>query len=274
MGKRFRNRTGVILATVAALFWSASASAYIPPSLFLIKTWMQKHSKVKHLRIRNTIIAFEKDQPTNIRFSETAIFNSKTSDVKSWATDEAGKTLFSNQKKFSALPPVAQLLIGNDFKEVSQSLKAKGIPVRLEADLLALKTESERINSESQSLGRWQGKIAWVIGPTGSNLAVDSGPQLWFEKDTFLPIRLIYTPSAEPEDSYEFQFDQYRLSYEFPYPKSIQVFKKGKGHIFTVQLTDVSVNSDKLETLNPTGEAQSSPSALKELVQLYYELFR
>jgi hypothetical protein len=112
-------------------------------------------------------------------------------------------------------------------------------------------------------------------------------PQIWFEKDTFLPVRLVYNPQGDgsvPKDSnlYDIKMMNYRFYHEFPFPRSIIVSKKGAGILFEVKLEELQVNSpeglDSKESHRAasgfTEAGETAASGLKELIQSYYTLFR
>lgn len=266
------------LVVMSSLITSSPSFGYIPPSQFLMKTWFTKHSG-KNIKISSSVNGYEgTEQATgSISFKETLHFHPQTKLLRSLATDETGKKLFSLEKNLDTLAPIAQFLLGSDFKEVSLLLKSRGVPIKTDEDFAPLKTEPEKLALESESLGRWQGKVAWVIGPTGQDLKVDTGPQLWFEKDSFLPLRLIYLESKDPNSRssslVEFQFDQYKITSEFAYPRIIHVLKN-KKKIFSVQLLDMTVESEKLGHLPKSLAENSSPEGVMSLIQLYYDTLR
>lgn len=293
--------------------------AAIPPSEFILKTWVAKHKGVKHFRIKSTVIAYEQGKPSSTQFSETVTFQLDGKSVKSWASDSAGKKLYFNESKVSQLPLISKIFTVQDVQEAGDALREKRIAARSEAELLTLKTETERLNAEMETLGRFELKgkadpekvVAWIIGsderiredqvfePRESK-PVQNGevmePQAWFEKDTFLPVRLVYGEGTvgkdgssgdfKPSSLYDFKMVNFRLNNEFPFPRSIQVFqKKSPGILFEVKLEDLSVNSpESAESkghLSQSGArpgfteaGDSAPPALKELIRTYYSLFR
>lgn len=272
-----RSMWGIHLSLVflSSLMMIFPSFGYIPPSQFLMKTWFTKHSS-KNIKILSVVTGQEGNEQAG-SFEEVLTFHPKTKLVRSLATNKAGRKLYSLEKNLDALAPVTSFLLGTDFKEASLLLKSRGIPIKTDEDFAPLKTEPEKLGLESESLGRWQGRVAWVIGLTGQDLKADSGPQLWFEKDSFLPLRLIYFESKDPSNRssglVEFQFDQYKITSEYAYPRIIQVLKN-KKKIFSVQLLDITVDSEKLGHLPKAQAENSSPEALMSLIQLYYDTLR
>lgn len=77
------------------------------------------------------------------------------------------------------------------------------------------------------SLGRYKGKIAYVIG---ARYPDESVPQVWIEKDTFRPIRYIIK-GGDPEGGapQEIEYADYRsIGKKGWYPSRIQFFENGR----------------------------------------------
>jgi hypothetical protein len=263
---------------IYSTFGSSVAHAYIPPSQFIIKTWANKHGGggTKTIKIRSTVTAYSDDKPTEVHFKETAFFSADAQTLHSWASDDADRKLYSTEKTAPGLSTLSKLLLLADPREVARILRDVGIPIRLEEELLSLRTELERTKSESQSLARWNGGLAWVIGQHGPTDVWT--PQLWIEKDTFLPLRMIYT-SPKDREIYDFRFDGYRYSHEFPYPRNLIATRKGNGILFTSQIVELSVSSDhsRSHADSATGFTDASSSAssgVKDLIRLYYDVVR
>lgn len=82
------------------------------------------------------------------------------------------------------------------------------------------------IDTETVSLGRFKDKIAYIIGARCSD---DSVPQLWIEKNTFRPIRLILRKSDDKDGSLEeIEYTDYKpLGRGNTYPTRILFFENG-----------------------------------------------
>ena len=65
------------------------------------------------------------------------------------------------------------------------------------------------VKTDTCSLGYWQGKVAYVIG---AQYPDESVPQLWVEKNTFLPIRFIVTRTVPGrfQESLEVQYSEWQ----------------------------------------------------------------
>ena len=266
----------VFLSSLTFLI-SAPVFAYIPPSQFIVKGWINKHGGMKAVKMQSTVTGFSSDLPTATHFRVTTVYDAKTQKLKSWAVDDLDRVLYSLERNFSSLSPVSKLLFFSEAGEVFKVLHENGVPVRTESELLKLRTEVERRESEQESLVRWNGGLAWVLGIANSKQEPES-PQLWFDKDLFLPVRFLYH-AATVGDLYDFRLENYKFMFEFPYPRTISLYKKGAGKIFTEQMVDIALNMDVKPTprILGNGFTESGHNAsieLKSLIQNYYDSVR
>lgn len=255
------------------LVLSTSAQAYIPPSQFILKTWANKHAGAKTLRVKTVVYELENGKATENHFNETLVFSPETLGFKSWVSDDQDKKLYSVERTLSSSSILAQMLLAADSRQLIQALKNKEVPIPTEEDLLKLKTEDDRRKAEIEALLRWNNGIAWAIGVDSSKIV--SKPQLWFEKDSFLPLRMIIATSNDSGDLNEIRFDGFRFFREFPFPKTFQFLKKDVG-VFSTQLKDLTFVAEKVNVKpQSNGEfteiGNSKPSAIKSLIRLYYE---
>jgi len=269
---------GLGILFLSHVMGTSMAFAYIPPSQFIVRTWINKHGGVKNVKVRSNVTAFVDDKPTDVHFKETTIYNSDTNTIKSWVSDDSDRKLFVIEKNAANLSTISKLLFMADSREVVRVLRDRGIPIRLEDELLAMRTELERTKSENESIARWNGGLAWVIGSVNPPDAFN--PQLWFEKDTFLPLRMIFV-SPKDRETYDFRVEGYRYSREFPYPRVLSVIKKGNGTLFSSQLLELAVNADQSKgsrgdssTPGYTDAGNSLSSAQRDLIRQYYDVVR
>jgi hypothetical protein len=232
---------------------------------------------LKALKVRSTVTAYALERPTAVHFKAITVYHSDTQKLKSWALDDFDKVLYSAERDISSLSPLSKLLFLSDLKEVINSLETNEVPFRTEAELLKLRTEVERRESERESLVRWNGSVAWVLGLADSKQEPESA-QLWFEKDLFLPIRYLYR-AASAGDLYDIRLDNYKFTREFPYPRVISLHKKGAGTVLSEQVVDLALNSDVQVTKGTPGSGfteigQTSSSELRNLIQNYYDIIR
>jgi hypothetical protein len=267
-----------------ALLAPALAQAYIPPSSFIIKTLSGKHAGVKSVVIRGTVTAIESEKPSATRFRVVTVFDPATRLLKSWALDDAGSELYAVERRGDALSPVDTALLDSQPRKVAQLLKSKGVPIRPESAAAAPPPASNGEGSsvasaaqlESTSLARWNGTTAWVIGKRGKP-GSEVEPQIWVEKDTFVPLRIIFPDeSGNPLDV---QFFKTRFQSEFPYPRLITLVTKNHVTALQDETTEFVVNGGAKELETPvtpgfTEAGNAASSVLRDLVRKYYESIR
>lgn len=253
----------------------ASTWAYVPPSSFIIKSTAAKHGGIKGVKVRSQVTVMEGEKPGSVRFKAITHYNPSTGVLRAYAYDERGQKLYAVERRDDSATPADALLFWRDENKVAAVLKARGIPIRTEDELGKMKDEDERRLSENSRLARWNSATAWVIG--APELA---SPQVWIEKDTFLPLRLIAAsrPDAGASDLVDLQFEGQRHHREFPFPRVIMAVQD-KQLLFRDEVQDISITLDAAEfraavTPGFTEAGNSSPGSLRDLIQKYFEVLR
>jgi hypothetical protein len=236
---------------------------------------MAKHGVSRSLRIQTIVTELDHDQPTDLHFKDTTWIHPSALTVECLGSDDQARPLYWSEKRSEGLSVVAHLLLGSlvgtNVQKLSQLLKALGVPIVTDAEAMQLKTEVERRNLEVESLTRWNGSLAWEIGK-----------QLWFEKDSFIPLRMLYSTASDGQE-YDFRFEGTRLVHDFYYPKTTKLYRKNAVGLMS-QLVEISIDPEgpklKVSHLFSAATApfssvgDSASSSLKRLMQLYYGTLR
>lgn len=267
----------------------ASAWGYIPPSFHLVKTFTSKRAPAKGFRWRSVISGWDGSKPSGPRFKQIGHFDAKSRVLRSRAYDDAGKELFAAERKLDAELGFGRvalaILVDSSPETLARILKEAAVPVVTEEELLAVEDEEGKRKLESQFMGRWNGaQVAWVIGKPdkGPERGGDSQPQLWVEKDTFLPSRFLARDSeGRPIEA---RFGQFRFVREVPFPRVIELVRpdsKSSGGEILVheEVGEVLLISDTSEFSKPlvtgyTEEGESADSVVRELIRLTYIYLR
>jgi len=257
--------------------WIQTARAYIPPSQFIVKSWANKHAGMKSLRVKTTVTAYDENKPTSLHFKELSIYFPELQSLRSWALDDSDRKLYFIEEKIDQVALPRKLLLSKDWQGLIQSLKEKGIPIKTEQELLSFRTEAQRRMSENQSLVSWNGGILWAVGSETPKLETkqeQKNPQIWFEKDTFLPFRILYPKASSGHPLLDVRFEGYRYFHEFPYPQKIEVLEKS-SLVFASQLIEIHVDSDKHHSVAGTSgfteSGNAAPSKLQDFISQYYD---
>lgn len=279
-------RMGVILGTwgIWASLAAPAAWAYVPPSQFIVKSMTGKRAGYKGLRLRTTVYAMEGQRAGGTGFKQVTIFDAGSRVMRSRAYDQSGRELYAMERRLNeASPvvggmPVAALLMDPSLESVSRILRGAGVPVRTEAELLEMKDEEERRASEVTSLVRLGSVVGWAIGPGKRDLA---WPQLWVEKDTFHPLRMI---ERTDEGTVDVRFESFRYFREYAFPRTITVLRASREEgaqepKLREELADLIVNPEMTELRSPlaqgfTDAGNSADGVIRDLIRLYYAALR
>jgi hypothetical protein len=211
--------------------------------------------------------------------------------LRSRASDDLGHELYSVERQLNVTgdgrslltrAPAADWILIDPALSVSMKvLRALEIPVVGDEDFSATDDEEKRRAAEVSSLGRWMGLVAWVIG-------ADGGPQLWVEKDSFLPARLIVRADRGLR---EVNFERFRYFKDFPYPRTITAVRLGpeksteksdkdnSDEYLRDELVDLVVNADMADLKKPlfggfSDAGNAADVAVRDLIHGYYEFVR
>jgi hypothetical protein len=279
-----------LLGACSAFFaiWAGTtvAWAYIPPSDFLLKTLARKHQGYKRIQVKTQVSQLDHaGQPTSVRFVEQTAYSPATGILKSWASDDHGTLLYATEHSDRTLPAAAVLLFESRSARLIEALKAKGLPIETEAELAALPTEDDRHAAEKEGLARWNHTVAWVIGtqtpvePANAAKKNPPVPELWLEKDTFFPLRLMIALQDGDSSLGDLQFDSYRFYNEFPYPRVVTWVMNGKDPTLRGEVLDAGADSGPDLSKQPLHEGwtpagESASGSLRDLINGYYRTFR
>jgi hypothetical protein len=261
------------LLTLMMLGTVPAAQAYVPPSQYILKKIAARRSDLKTARVRSTVVAWESERPTLTKFREVVSYNVATRTFRSTAFHDVDNVeLYVKEVKSGAMNPLQLLLFEPQLKILTDGLKQAKLPIRSEEELQKMANEEDRREAEISSFARISSAFAWVIGRKDR-----WDPQLWVEKDSFLPLRLIWNSSDGLADV---RFDKFRFSREVPYPRVITGANKGGTAWMQAELTELTINGDLPELKKPatvmgfTDAGRSASGPVRDLIQRYYETLR
>ncbi|MGK5089931.1 hypothetical protein WDW86_20460 [Bdellovibrionota bacterium FG-2] len=250
--------------------------AYIPPSKFIVNTIVSKRKSLKVVETHSKITAWEGEKALEgISVNHILALDVQRGVLRSLLTNSEGLLLYSIERKIAEWGPVSSLQLSPLHKEVTGTLKEYGIPIRTEEELALMKDEQERHSSEVEFLSRWQGRVAWVMG------AKKAGAQLWVEKDTFLPLRLMVSKAGE---AYDVRFENYRYYKDIPFARLLVLtpaVPTGSSKIIKEELSDISINpASTLPELKAspghgwTEQGRAASAEVREMIETYYKIVR
>ncbi len=233
----------IICGLFVVFLLSTPAAGYVLPGPHVLELMTANLGKAKRLLVTQKVI-FIKNSPANdrIEFNETLryVFKGK---FRSDILYETGLGTYIESKD--------TVLKAIDGKFISNSKTAYDYykdPL-LYRSRVALhdKLSSLGVDVFISSLGRFQGKLAYVLG---AQYPDESISQVWFDKETFLPMRwLIFEETGnDPEMSLEVRYLDWRQFDKSWYPMHIEFYKNG-SLIREIYVADIEVNPDFEEAL-------------------------
>ena len=275
------------------LLVASPAFAYLPPSQFIVKNLVNKRSaSLKSVRLKSHVTAMlggpGSEKPAGAQLSVTTTYNVQSGALRVVVREEAGKDLYLLERAPGTLPSVDTFLFNPRLDEVIRVLRDRGIPIRTEDELQAMQDESERRASEVEYLSRWKGTYAWVIGRRTSlpGEIKDNGriePQLWVEKDSFSPLRLVLQNPGIAGGSpnwVDLRFEALRYTRGFSFPKSITLAEKDGTILLREELSDIGINppapkgEETLKTPGFTEAGNLASAETRALIQKFVETIR
>lgn len=121
--------------------------------------------------------------------------------------------------------------------------------IDFEATRLRELLSSLNFNLNKVSLGRYQGKIVFILGARAGDL---TAPQAWFERDNLRLVRLIM-PAGHDSPAYDLKLSDYRLHDYILWPESLSV-QLDKHPPQILSLKELTINP-QVETDDPELES-------------------
>jgi hypothetical protein len=263
----------VIFFAVFCVVSISQALAYIPPAQFIIKNMASKRLAIHGLRITSVVSGFDSGKPNGQHFKSVTLYNPSTGVMVSRALDDSGKQLFGLEKKAESLPLSFVVLYDPHSKEIISALKKAEIAMNFEDEgsssspsALASPAPAPSVE-ENSTLRRWNGSFAWVLGLSATH---KDGPQLWIEKDSFLPLRIVVGDG-------DIQFSKYRYSQDLPYPRTIALATRAGVAELQEDVAEFTVNPMNLASSMAASDNTSNgytdagnASPMRELIRKYY----
>ena len=140
------------------------------------------------------------------------------------------------------------------------------------------------LNVSKSSYGRWEKHIAYVIG---AQYPDESKPQLWVDKESFLPIRWVYQVenAAAGLPRIEFRYKDWRQTNGSWYPRTIELIQDGQlrrrmdvaGIETNPVFKSAIFNIDHLKAVyavpDPEAESAAPESDIDQQIEKFREIF-
>jgi outer membrane lipoprotein-sorting protein len=209
-----------IVAIVICLY--APANAYVLPGPYILKLMTQNLGKAKSLLVSQTLVIHDDTpQKSGVEFSETlryvfpGMFRSDT------LSEQIHRIhVLSKGKAVTVIDGKVADESDNRYDRYKNILLFK--PGKMLQDKLSLLG----VDATVSSLGRFQGKPAYVLG---AQYPDETTAQVWLDKNTFRPFRWIMTSKdgKSRENSLEVRYLEWQKVKNTWYPMRIEFFMAG-----------------------------------------------
>jgi hypothetical protein len=264
---------------------SVPASAYVYPSFYVVRSLARKHVAINNVTIKNKVTVFKRNGDFLTTFTESVsisenqlasgrILNSAGGEVATFA-----RNLQSVRSGDLERPVAYDLLYINSSANIYEHFKALGLPLKTEGDLYAEKEGTLPYKPETTTAyGRLENKVAQVISPNHAERKPTdtSAPQLWVEKDSFLPLRAVF-PSP-PQSGYsseplEYRFSGYQVhsGKNFLYPRNFVIQRDGKPW---VKIETTEIRDGTTAVANSTRVRDEASGDEREFLEMYLKWVR
>ncbi|MEW6670503.1 MAG: hypothetical protein AB1427_02295 [Thermodesulfobacteriota bacterium] len=220
------------------VWFNGPAHAYVLSGPHILERMISNYGKARRLLISQTQTVFTPDaQAAGIELNETVryvfpeIFRS---DLRS----QTGQRIYVVTKD-DALTAIDGKIVNEPEDEFD---RYKDILLYHSREILHQKLNWMGVNVARTSLGRFQDKIAFVMG---AQYPDESRSQLWVEKETFWPLRWLIvkkTPTGQPA-VLEIQYQSWQLFTDNWYPAQITFIENGRL-VREIKVASVQVNTN------------------------------
>ncbi len=243
----------ILILQLAALCsgWVSHAFAYVPPAeqiFSLMPNQKYRHSRVLVLTLETTFYGDEWAEGLST-FTETVSFRYPDRFLSTIKVP-SGEKLYLAQGEES-LTAIDQTIIS---EEESPMDFYKDLFLYRTPESLIYRLSKAGIDTSIVSFGRLEGEIAYVIGAVYPD---ESHPQVWVEKDTFLPLRLFF-PASETSEKIDIRYDYYfNIGTRMWYPGRITFYEN-----------DRPVKEQALKTYKSSSDNNAFPEYLFDIEEL------
>jgi hypothetical protein len=219
--------TCLFLFFSVVLYFGSGTGAYILSGPHILHLMLENIGKSKgllieqQLKILNEIQqddSLSDSQSDSIELSETLSFSFPLKFRSDIIANNIQRSIIVSQKGAWSLTDG----IVSEYFETRFDLY-KDIFLYNSRELLEKRLSLLGVNINISSFGRFQGRTAYVIG---AKYPDESAPQIWFDKETFMPFRWIITGKTpeNPEDFFEIRYRNWQKTNNIWYPMLIEFF--------------------------------------------------
>jgi outer membrane lipoprotein-sorting protein len=212
--------------------------AYVLHGYHLLELMRREMGTARSLEVMQKLTVQENILPTEtVAMQETLSYRFPVA-FRSEFTSAAGEhiQIFSNGR---ALTAVDRRIVSDTESELDHY---KDIFLYNTRELLKNRLSQLGVAVDVSSVGRFQGRIAYVLGAQYPDETV---PQLWLDKETFRPMRWLLKPASAGNlgEALEIRYDDWRKVSSIWYPERIEIYQ-GDRLLRRMQVQRTRVNPE------------------------------
>ncbi len=218
-------RWPLIILTVLILL-PARLTAYIIPAHQIVRLMVKSKPKYTALRIEQSVVLYQDTYAGGRLEVPSLLFLDAPDKARLEVSFPQVKKIMVSQGKQS-VSLIAERIAPEDKAELRQRLLFRDLILLPSTRAILQLLREEGINAGKVALGRYKGKIAYIIGAQEGEERV---PQLWVEKERLFPLRFIGRVIIEGVvKMIEIKYQDYRyLSGGLSYPFRVEFYTDEK----------------------------------------------
>lgn len=210
-----------IFLIIPLFFFVSPAYGYIPQGRHLIQLMLEGLNLPGTLYVKQRLVISDPRVGPEI--------HSIDQNVRIRLPEEYRSDIDTGQlRQFQVTAPSGSItVIGNHIVSETQTWMEfyKDLLVYRSRDRLADRMAQSGVDLSATGLGRFNGKICYIIGAARE---LTQSPQLWLSKDTFFPVRWLFTTGSDQALSAEIRYYNWRHADGFWYPFEIEFYRNGE----------------------------------------------
>jgi len=262
-------RFSSVLASSLFLIFTSAAHAYVPPSFYVLRMLARKHASLDEGKFRHTVSVYRSNGEVDRVFRETLVLENSGRATIRIANEQGAEVALRVRGLGGDRPLPYDLLIVKDAASIFDHFKSLGFPLKTERELYSEKEGTLPYKpEETVSYARFENKVAVVLGPESpEDREAVKGPQLWVEKDSYLPLRVVLPSVSGISGPLEYRFSQYRVHKSLLYPNVTQIFR---DKTLWVKIETQEVKLGSVGEVELSRNKASPDSDSKEFLEQYF----
>lgn len=228
----------MFLSLSCFICFCSQVQGYVLKSPHILDLMTKKIAGAERLSVSQKLIIFTKNPDnTQVEFAET---------LKYIFPDKFRSEIVSEHTEKTHVVSDGVSITLADGNIVSESEKLfdlyKDILLYNERELLQKRLYQLGVDVSVSSFGLFKDKTAFVIGAEYPDKSL---PQLWIDKETFLPLRWIVKVNTDENSLFEFRYFEWKRTNKVWYPGRIEFYKN------SILMRKIDVNSITVNTVFP-----------------------